>query len=50
MEIQEEFGCPINYHPGEANGVVDALSLKARVTAIQLVQVLDLETIAVRGR
>jgi hypothetical protein len=49
MEFLEEFRCSINYHPGKANVVVDALSGKVRNSALQMVQVPELENFAMEG-
>jgi hypothetical protein len=50
MEFLEEFRCPINYHPGKANVVADALSRKVRNSVLQMVQAPELESFAVKGK
>jgi hypothetical protein len=50
MEFLEEFRCSINYHPGKANVVVDAISQKVRNSALQMVQAPELEDFAIEGK
>jgi hypothetical protein len=35
MEFLKEYRCPINYHPGKANGVADALTHKVRMARLR---------------
>jgi uncharacterized protein YnzC (UPF0291/DUF896 family) len=50
IEYLEEFRCPINYHLGKTNVVADALHLKVRNSALQMVQAPELESFAMEGR
>ena len=34
LELIKDYGCTINYHPGKANVVADALSRKERLNAL----------------
>jgi hypothetical protein len=36
MEFLEKYHCPINYHPGKANLVVNALSCKVRMVRLRI--------------
>ena len=36
MEFLEDYDCTINYHPGKANVVADALSRKAQISRLMV--------------
>ena len=36
LELKKDYVCTINYHPGKANVVVDALSTKERLNMLTL--------------
>jgi hypothetical protein len=48
--VLEEFWCPIKYHLAKANVVVDVLSRKVKVAALQIVHTPELGTFVVEGR
>jgi hypothetical protein len=50
MEFLEEFWCSITFHPRKANVMADALSRKVKNSALQLVQVPELENFAMEGQ
>jgi hypothetical protein len=45
MEFLEEYKCPINYHPGKVNVVVDALSRKVRMARLRVQEVKPVEEV-----
>ena len=46
MEFLEDYDCTINYHPGKANVVADALSRKVQVAGLMIKELHLLEEIS----